>query len=181
MKGSCVFDLLANIPFELLFTKGNKLTSDGGRLFRLFKLLRVPRLFALLNVDRIKQTISDYYNRRLQRAVHNNIEGEPYPILNSLMYIQLYKILRLVLIIFTSSYFLGIIWHIYVVDFQITEWYNPDDKSMGPINPNFMTEKLNYDDPENKDEDFDKLIQVWYYAITTLSTIGFGDYSPVSV
>jgi len=27
---------------------------------------------------------------------------------------------------------------------------------------------------------FDKLIVLWYYAITTLSTIGFGDYHPVS-
>ena len=25
---------------------------------------------------------------------------------------------------------------------------------------------------------FEKLIKVWYYAITTLSTIGYGDMSP---
>ena len=25
------------------------------------------------------------------------------------------------------------------------------------------------------------LVRIWYYAITTLSTIGFGDYSPKSV
>jgi len=30
------------------------------------------------------------------------------------------------------------------------------------------------------DDDNDKLIKVWYYAITTLSTIGFGDFTPVS-
>jgi len=76
----------------------------------------VPRLFELLNVDRIKQSITDYYNYRLQKAVKNNIEETSYPILNQLMFLQLYKILRLVIIIFTSSYFLGIIWHIYCVD-----------------------------------------------------------------
>lgn len=26
-----------------------------------------------------------------------------------------------------------------------------------------------------------KLVRIWYYAITTLSTIGFGDFSPKSV
>ena len=28
---------------------------------------------------------------------------------------------------------------------------------------------------------WDKLVRVWYYAITTLSTIGFGDFLPKSV
>jgi len=28
---------------------------------------------------------------------------------------------------------------------------------------------------------FDALVIVWYYGLTTLSTIGYGDYSPVSV
>ena len=27
----------------------------------------------------------------------------------------------------------------------------------------------------------DRLVKVWYFALTTLSTIGFGDMSPVSV
>ena len=31
---------------------------------------------------------------------------------------QLYKIIRLVIIIFVTSYFLGILWHIYVCDLQ---------------------------------------------------------------
>ena len=53
MKGSCVFDFLANIPFELMLY--NPSTGSGKvRLFRLFKLFRVPRLFALLNVNRVK-------------------------------------------------------------------------------------------------------------------------------
>jgi hypothetical protein len=39
--------------------------KDNARLFRLIKLLRVPRLFELLNVDRFKKYIKDYYNNRL--------------------------------------------------------------------------------------------------------------------
>jgi len=61
--------LLANIPFELLFNRGPKQVvsaaagSDKSRLYRLLKLFRVPRLFELLNVDRIKTVITDYYNK----------------------------------------------------------------------------------------------------------------------
>jgi hypothetical protein len=67
-KGSFIFDLLANIPFELLFNRGPKqvVSAAGGdksRLYRLLKLFRVPRLFELLNVDRIKTVITDYYNK----------------------------------------------------------------------------------------------------------------------
>jgi hypothetical protein len=46
------------------------------------------------------------------------------------------------MIIFTSSYFLGILWHIFVCDFQTTVWIDPMDKTLGPVDPNFMTAKL---------------------------------------
>lgn len=63
-KGSFIFDLLANIPFELMLTAGKAgEINDKSRLYRLLKLFRVPRLFELLNVDRIKSTITDYYNK----------------------------------------------------------------------------------------------------------------------
>lgn len=61
VKGSCFFDLLAIIPFASLLVP----KKDNARLFRLIKLLRVPRLFELLNVDRFKKYIKDYYNNRL--------------------------------------------------------------------------------------------------------------------
>ena len=122
LKGSCIFDLLANIPFELFFTLGQDGKAIGGdaekasRMFKMIKFFRIPRLFELLNVDRVKSSINDYYNKGLQKAVQENDESVSYPILKALMYLQLYKILRLTLLIFTSSYFLGIVWHIYVAD-----------------------------------------------------------------
>ena len=84
-------------------------------------------------------------------------------------------------IIFTSSYFLGILWHIYVCDVQVTEYYNMEDKHGGGVHEaNFMTHKLNKDDPENTDKEIDYMIKVLYFALTTLSTIGYGDFHPVS-
>ena len=195
LKGSCIFDLLANIPFELMFTVSTQTSlkyskyhtaapgvrQNKTRLFRLFKLFRVPRLFALLNVNRVKQIIGGHYNRILYNAVKNNDETTRYNILRSLMLVQLYKIFRLVVIIFTSSYFLGIFWHIFVQDVQVTEYVEEDDYYSGPKIPNFLTEKLGTDNPESTDTPPQVLVKVFYFAITTLSTIGFGDFHPVSV
>ena len=58
-KSSFAFDLLAIIPFQEIL---NWESSDSGltgqqdlkRLYKLLKLLRVPRLFELLNVERIR-------------------------------------------------------------------------------------------------------------------------------
>lgn len=112
--------------------------------------------------------------------MQQNDENESYPILKALMYVQMYKILRLTLLIFTSSYFLGIVWHIYIADLQADVYINPNDPSMG-VKPNFNTAMMGYDpDDPNPDSGYAKLIKVWYYAITTLSTIGFGDFTPVS-
>lgn len=83
IKGSCVFDLLACLPFDRILTVGGRQTDT--RLYRLLKLFRVPRLLELLNVDRIKQSINDHYNKILQTAVENNVESKSYPILKALM------------------------------------------------------------------------------------------------
>ena len=113
VRGSCLFDLLACLPFSLIL--GGKVDIKA-RLFRLLKLFRVPRLVELLNVNRIKRNINDYYTKGLVKAVEQNRENETYPILKTLLLIQIYKIFRLMVIILTSSYFLGIIWHIFVCD-----------------------------------------------------------------
>lgn len=163
-KGSCVLDLIAIIPFRMIL--GEKIKSEKSRLLGLFKLLRVPRLFGLLDVERFKRFITQYYNNRLEEKVRKNIETENYPILKQLMYIQLYKIIRLVIIIFTFSYFLAIFWHIIVCDYFNS--IESDEK-------NFCTVFLNQNSPISL-----RLVQVWYFAFTTLSTIGFGDFVAVS-
>ena len=78
LKGSCIFDLLANIPFEILFGY----EGEKSRLYRLFKLLRVPRLFELLNVDQIKSRLKDIYSNRLMKAMKNVNQNYKYPILD---------------------------------------------------------------------------------------------------
>ena len=168
-KGSCIFDLIAIIPFDMF------VPSETPRLFRVLKLLRVPRLFALLNVERIKAQVSSYFNKRLQKAVEEGDETASYPILKSLLIVQFYKVIRLALVILIISYFIGIVWYILVCDFlPLRSEENGDDyDSFGAAYLNSCT---------LPDEGFKAkmLIKMWYYALTTLSTIGFGDMSPQS-
>ena len=42
---------------------------EGVYLFRLLKLLRIPRLFELLDVEKFKQVLNLYYQVKLDQAV----------------------------------------------------------------------------------------------------------------
>ena len=71
------------------------------------------------------------------------------------------KILRLVIIIFIVSYFVGILFYIFV---DVTR-ESPD---------NFI------DYFELPDNDSQKLIIMLYFAFTTLTTVGYGDFRPTN-
>ena len=63
LKGNFIFDAIAIIPFDMFLT-GSKI-----RLYRLLKMLRVPRMVELIDVDRVKALVNNYVNKRLKRAV----------------------------------------------------------------------------------------------------------------
>ena len=70
----------------------------------------------LIDVDRVKGLVNNFVDKRLKRAVAENDDKWKPPILQSLLLIQFYKILRIVLIILVTSYFIGIVWYIMVCD-----------------------------------------------------------------
>lgn len=57
LKRSFIFDLLAVIPFESIFLN----YLETPRLWRLMKLLRMPRLSQLLDVEKFKNIVNAYY------------------------------------------------------------------------------------------------------------------------
>lgn len=100
-----------------------------------------------------------------------------YPIIKALLTVKAFEIGRLIFIIFTCSYFLGILWYIFVHDFQ--DWENPWLIDVYNDYDTFYThEGYNFQNPEYSN--ISKLVKVWYFGITTLSTIGFGDFHPMS-
>lgn len=97
------------------------------------------------------------------------------------MIVYFYKGIRLVLIIFTSSYFLGIFWYIFINDYETPVLIDPNNAEKG-YRPTFKSAFLMKDCGNSKDvcefTTMELLVKLWYWAITTLSTIGFGDFSP---
>ena len=77
------------------------------------------------------------------------------------MYI--FRVLRLVVFILFLSYILGALWYI------ATDLFTDED----PDKFTFMNEYGLKEYPESK-----RLIIVVYFAFTTLSTVGFGDFNP---
>lgn len=96
-------------------------------LFRLLKLLRIPRLFELLDVERFKGILNLYYAIQLNNAVTTDNFSYHYPILRLLKMIYIYRVLQIIIIIISCSYFLAIFWNIFVNDMIDHEnWSTPD-------------------------------------------------------
>ena len=96
-----------------------------------------------------------------------------YPILKALLIVQFYKVIRLALVILICSYFLGAVWYIIVCDFLPVR-YDKDENLI----PSFASEYLESCEVADESAKLKMLVKVWYYGLTTLSTIGFGDMSP---
>lgn len=107
----------------------------------------------------------------------------PYPTITVINIVHSYQILQIVLIIFSLAYFLGILWFIICENF--INWEHalssePNLLSMDVyrgLNTFYIYEDYGFRDD---DSNFDSLAKVWYFGLTTLTTIGFGDFSPVS-
>ena len=93
------------------------------------------------------------------QAVDNNM------ILLQIKIMYIFRVLRLIIIILILSYVLGTLW--LLISKMLTK--NKDDPDeMTFYNQYSMREKTN----------FTQLTIVVYFAFTTLSTVGFGDYHP---
>jgi len=77
--------------------------------------------------------------------------------------------LRIVLIVLISSYFIGIVWYIIICDVL-----SEASRTVGFAREDWLNECVTDDSFTT----MEALLIVWYFALTTLSTIGFGDFSP---
>jgi hypothetical protein len=69
IKKTFIIDLLACLPITLFETIYLIFESNEVRLFRMLKLLRLPRLAELLNVEKFKSLINEYYQGQLERRL----------------------------------------------------------------------------------------------------------------
>lgn len=79
-----------------------------------------------------------------------------------------YKVFRIILIASIVTYFMGCIWYIFSAEAN-------DKKDIDTGNTfNESNVEADYRD------DYDRLIISCYFALTTLSTVGYGDMGPVT-
>ena len=108
-----------------------------------------------------------FYERKLMKVCEDpemaeNILEDQNKIMTIISISYMFKTLKLLIVIFLLSYFLGIIYYI------ICDFVSTSDK----YEKNFIMEHM--DGKSNKD----RTIAVTYFAFTTLSTVGFGDLVP---
>lgn len=117
-KRSFIFDYIAWFPFDLFLDQTSPFWAFYSRILRLLKLFRLPRLTQLLDVEKCKSLLNEYYGKRLQEAVLRNDNEFYFPIMRVIIAVNIYNLFSIIIIIFTISYFLGIFWLIFIRDFE---------------------------------------------------------------
>jgi hypothetical protein len=167
-----VFDMVPLFPFTLIFS------HKYSRLYFLIKCIRIKKCYHLLDTKKFNKIVKDQYDKRLnENCKDENIANDmmiDHTQINVLLNIQNgFKTYRLVMIIFGISYFIGIMFYIYADLVNDIPTFLPPGQERNTENfiEYYLLEEMN---------SFKKAIALVYYAFTSLSTVGFGDYNPRS-
>mmetsp|Transcript_28870 Transcript_28870/g.43597 ORF Transcript_28870/g.43597 Transcript_28870/m.43597 type:complete len:192 (+) Transcript_28870:1029-1604(+) len=132
--------------------------------------MRLYHGLILLDSRSFKRQVKDILQRRLKRLTQRlrkrkTIKG--FTKLSIIVLIsQMLKTAQLVVFLLSLSYFTGLLWYNYC-----TTLAHFDDEDRG----NFIS-AFNI----SQDTNYDAVVKMTYFAFTTLSTVGLGDFFPVS-
>ena len=126
---------------------------------KLARLARMPRLSKLINVNRFKNILKAFEKK----------ETDDSTLLGQYMTLFYYNVFRLLLIAYIITYFLGCFW--YYLSLNQRNWF--DDPSWIEVT---WYEEFSLGDMDLKYQ----LVTSLYFALTTLSTVGYGDLYAVS-
>lgn len=176
LKGEFWKDFIPIIPLQLLNI------GEDRRLFYIIKIMRLIKGLQVFDVANIMEIIKKQYQKNLDHIIANRPDLAENTLLDNnnisrlITINNVLRIFKLVLIILNISYFLGFAWFIVC---ELSYRFNKDYlASIDPETNNTETFISAYD-MENT-PDGRKAIIVVYYAFTSLSTVGFGDYFPKS-
>ena len=176
IKGRFMFDFITTIPIARLLKN-----LELSRLLYSVKILRMKKGLYLLDTGRIKDSVKDNFDSSLQYSIQNaKKQGILEEDSNFIDFIQInrqlkiiycFQLFKLSMTIFGVSYFMGMIWYI-ICDLRrissFVELNRPEEIS-------FVT---NYFDEKDKTNS-QRAVEIMYYAFTSLSTVGFGDFHPL--
>ena len=134
-------------PFNYIF-------SFQAILTKLFRLFRLPRLIRLIDISRFNQLLKSFFE--------NSSRDERIVAQYMLMYV--YRIFRLIIIAIIITYFIGCVW--FMASSSLNSAYDTD-------HGNTFVTFFELD----KQSNWRKLIVSCYYTLTTLATVGYGDYN----
>lgn len=123
----------------------------NGQGVKIIRILRLPKFMRLLDISKFEQLLKAL----LHKASHRDRIKYQY------FGRFIYKIFRLIIVAIVLTYFIGSLWY-----FIVTLTINNDQKNF------FFTYNL------NEKSNLDRLIICSYFTMTTLTTVGYGDFSP---
>ena len=150
VEGWFIIDFVSIFPFGAFF--------NTGVVTKLFRLCRLPRLIKLIDPSRFKKVLK------------STAKDEPNDtaIAHEYFVMYIYNIFRLVIIAIMITYFIGC--NVYFISNEFNSDENIENSQT------FITSFALESYENNKH----RLIICCYYALTMLSTVGYGDYYPIS-
>ena len=177
-KGRFFWDLLPIIPLQDLPS-----TNKRSSLFYLVKLIRLQKGFEILNVPVWVSKLKVLQMEKSQELVKTEPEVANDPNLDHnkieeiIIVTFAMKIFKLMILIFNFSYLLAMFW--YIMCKAVEDFYHSADytqTSDAESHPDVFIVNYNIQDKSYKEV----TIIMTYFAFTSLSTVGFGDYAPIS-
>ena len=150
-QGWFFIDFVSIFPFNVFFST--------GVVTKLVRLCRLPRLIKLIDISRFS---------KLLKSFEKEGGGDDQWIVQQYFILYIYNICRLIIIALMITYFIGCI--IYFISGELN---TEQDRTEGKT----FIQEFGLGDLKS---DTQRVILCCYFALTMLSTVGYGDYYPIS-
>jgi len=172
-----VVDTLATFPFFLLNLDDHPKINDHsngmmndvwkGLFLKLLRLARLPRLMRVFDMEKCSAMFDCFFS--------GNARGKKVIFQNFLK--NIFRVIKLGLTTIFVTYLIGCFFYM-ISDLQMSD-FDYDGPTF--VSANFQVDNDGNNIPEDEQATaFFRLITCCYFAITTLSTVGYGDLTPMS-
>lgn len=159
--------------------------GDEDSLYTL-KLTRIINGIALLDPNKIYKILTFYNLKRIKNIIdHNSVmansrDGDQIYLRYLIIFKYVLRTIKLIFIIMSVSYFLGVIWYLFSFEIYHHKEEELERLDSSIYNTETFITSFDLDPHEPKRTNPHNMSLLMYFAYTTLSTVGFGDFNPRS-